>query len=107
MASKWALATLTLALLTLSVPASSHALEERAAAVQKESVDKQSEAQLEPSTQKAEQAKGQSIMIAASSEPPKDKQRSNSFLQDQLEQKSPVYLWVPKGGVGVGFAMTW
>lgn len=104
---KTAIVTYTLAFLTLSVPAFCHGLEEREVPVHKESISKQVTARADSNPQKAEEEKGQSVIMPASSDPPKEKPHPHSFLMDQLEQKSPVYLWVPRGGVGVGFAMTW
>ena len=104
-------ATVTLALLFLSVfaPALSHGLEEdRAEPIKKEASRDNSEAHPDLALSRENLTKNQSLILKTSTEPVKEQQLTNSFLQDQLEQKSPVYLWVPgRGAVGVGVTMSW
>jgi hypothetical protein len=47
-------------------------------------------------------------LVTEPSKPTNKVEPARSFLQDQLESRSPVYLWVPgRGALGVGVGFTW
>lgn len=100
--------TLALALLSLCSPVLSYGLEDRVKINQKEGNGDDTASRREIGIQQQTKENSQALFLTTSTEPAKEQKNSNSFLQDQLEQKSPVYLWVPgRGAVGVGVTMTW
>jgi hypothetical protein len=108
MFGKTGTAYLVLLFLLLCAPALSHGLEDRVEVNQKENNSGDTEARPEFRLQQESHENNRVLFLTTSSEPAKEQQNPNSFLQDQLEQKSPVYLWVPgRGAVGVGVTMTW
>jgi hypothetical protein len=108
MFGKTATVILALMFFSLCAPTLSHGLEDRSESLQQDPGKESTEARVELTRSEGKLRKEQNLFLTTSTEPVKEQQHTNSFLQDQLEQKSPVYLWVPgRGAVGVGVTMSW
>lgn len=108
MFGKTGTASLALLFFCLCAPALSYGLENRDSSLQQEPEKEITKVQTELTISKEKSTEGQPLVLTTSTEPSQEQRTTNSFLQDQLEQKSPVYLWVPgRGAVGFGVTMSW
>lgn len=108
MFGKTASVTVALVLFLLCAPAASHGLEDKSQALPPKPQVETPEVRIEQVRSQDNVKENQNLFLTTSADSAKEQKTTNSFLQDQLEQKSPVYLWVPgRGAVGVGVTMSW